>query len=302
MPIKPLKLTALVIIMLVAIPGFFRIDASQSVLSAPVYTFAPDSRIAAQSGSPTPGVATPTPIFTLPQSNMDACGIDCNPSEFLDETDLFLETFVNSEEQSIFQLSRNLVPAPTPVAIINARASSVPLYQQKQSLTCEEASVAMATRGKITEDQLLAILPRNENPFVGIRGSTNSAYSGSLNDYGVYAPPLQTALNKLGINNEASYRQPFANFKNWVVNHLRAGHPIVWWHTWKDKYQTPVMVKLSDGTSVKLVPYEHASVIVAASDKGITYHDPYDAKIRLVSWAAFQRSSGYFDNMAIVIY
>ena len=76
---------------------------------------------------------------------------------------------------------------------------------------------------------------------------------------------------------------------------------MIWWHTWQDSYQTPVMVKMSDGTSVKLVPYEHASVIIAANDRGVTYNDPYNATIRFVSWADFQRVSGYFDNMGLVI-
>jgi hypothetical protein len=52
---------------------------------------------------------------------------------------------------------------------------------------------------------------------------------------------------------------------------------------------------------VKLVPYEHAGVIVAANDRGITYHDPYDATVRFVSWADHRRVSAYFDNMALIV-
>ncbi len=71
------------------------------------------------------------------------------------------------------------------------RISNVPLYQQKQTLTCEEASAAMATRGAVSEAQLLAVIPHSDNPFAGIRGRTNSAYFGGLIDYGVYAQSLQ---------------------------------------------------------------------------------------------------------------
>jgi len=76
---------------------------------------------------------------------------------------------------------------------------------------------------------------------------------------------------------------------------------VIWWHSWQDSYQTPVVMKMSDGASVKMIPYEHASVIVAASDRGVTYHDPYDGTVRFVSWADHRRVSAYFDNMALVI-
>jgi hypothetical protein len=58
---------------------------------------------------------------------------------------------------------------------------------------------------------------------------------------------------------------------------------------------------MSDGASVKLVPYEHVSVVVGANDRGVTYHDPYDATVRFVGWGDFRRVSAYFDNMALAI-
>ena len=191
--------------------------------------------------------------------------------------------------------------AAAPISSINVHISNVPLYQQKQTLTCEETSAAMATRGAISEAQLLAVMPRSDDPFSGIRGRTNSPYYGGLTDYGVYAQGLQKGLSALGYKSQVLYGQSYDDFKNALLDNLGAGHPIIWWHTWQDTYQTPVMVKTWDGTSVKLVPYEHAGVIVAANDRGVTYNDPYDATVRLVSWADFRRVSGYFDNMALVI-
>ncbi len=183
----------------------------------------------------------------------------------------------------------------------DVRIPNIPLYQQKQTLTCEEASAAMATHGAISEAQLVAAMPRSENPFKGIRGRTNSAYFGGLTDYGVYAQGLQKGLTALGVKSQVLSGPSYDDFKNAILDNLRTGHPIVWWHTWQDTYQNPVIVKLSDGTSVKLVPYEHAGVIVAANDRGVTYHDPYDATTRFVAWADFRRVSAYFDNMALVI-
>lgn len=187
------------------------------------------------------------------------------------------------------------------VATPSIRVSNVPLYQQKQTLTCEEASVAMATRGAVSEAQLLAVMPRGDNPFFGIRGRTNSAYFGGLSDYGVYAQGLQKGLSALGFKSQVLYGQSYDDFKNALLDNLRAGRPVIWWHTWQDTYQSPVMVRMSDGSSVKLVPYEHAGVIVASNERGLTYNDPYDATVRFVSWADHRRVSAYFDNMALVI-
>lgn len=196
-------------------------------------------------------------------------------------------------------------PAPSIVpnnaASMNLRLADIPLYQQKQTLTCEEAAAAMATRGAISEQQLVAAMPRNENPFNGIRGNPNSAYYGGLVDYGVYAQGLQKGLTALNVKTQLLPGQSFDDFKNAVLDNLRAGRAIIWWHTWQDSYQAPVNVKMSDGKFVKLVPYEHAGVIVGANERGITYHDPYDATIRLVGWADFRRVSGYFDNMALAL-
>ncbi len=198
-------------------------------------------------------------------------------------------------------VAQSKTETPATTAAASVRAANVPLRQQKQTLTCEEASAVMAARGAFTEDQLLAVMPRSDNPFAGIRGRTNSAYLGGLTDYGVYASGLQKGLTALGVQSEILYGQSYADFKNAVWAHLRAGRPVVWWHTWQDSYQKPVPVKMADGATVKLVPYEHASVIVAADERGITYHDPYDATIRFATWETFRRVSAYFDNMALSI-
>jgi len=66
-------------------------------------------------------------------------------------------------------------PSAAPAATTNIRLTNVPLYRQKQTLTCEEASAAMATRGAITEAQLVAAMPRSENPFIDGRGRATIA-------------------------------------------------------------------------------------------------------------------------------
>ncbi len=208
---------------------------------------------------------------------------------------------VYAGQRLVIPSAPSAAPISVPAASTDIRIAGIPLYQQKQTLTCEESSAGMATRGAVSEAQVLAAMPRSDNPFVGIRGRTNSPYFGGLTDYGVYAQALQKGLSALGVKSQVLYGQSYDDFKSALLDNLRAGHPIIWWHTWQDSYQAPVIVKAADGSSVKLVPYEHAGVIVAANDRGISYNDPYDATMRFVAWADHRRVSAYFGNMALVI-
>lgn len=195
-------------------------------------------------------------------------------------------------------------PASAPAAASNAlnvRVNGIPLYRQQQTLTCEEAAAAMVMRGAFSEAQILRVMPRSDNPFNGIRGATNYPFFGGLANYGTYAQGLQKGLAALGRSSSVLYGQSFADFKNAVVATLNNGRGVIWWTTWRQTYQSPAWVKTASGERVKLVPYEHTVVIVAANQSGITYHDPYDASIRFTSWTIFQRVSAYFSNMALVV-
>ncbi len=185
---------------------------------------------------------------------------------------------------------------------INLRVAKVPAYRQQQTLTCEESAAAMATFGALTEKQIVAAMARSDNPFEGIRGETNYELIGGLTHYGTYAQGLQKGLTKLGRTSTTYYGQPYEKFKASILENLRQGRPVLWWTTWRESYQKPQWVKVSNGTSVPLTPYEHTVVIVAATDAGITYHDPYDGSVRFTNWANHQRTSRYFNNMALVVY
>lgn len=188
-----------------------------------------------------------------------------------------------------------------PNGSISASVSGIPRLHQQQTLTCEESAASMVLRGAVTEAQIVKVMPRSDNPFEGIRGSTNYPFYGGLANYGTYAQGLQKGLAALGHASTVMYGQSSAEFKNSIVANLTAGRGVIWWTTWRQVYQTPAWVKTSSGAKVKLVPYEHTVVIVAADNGGIAYHDPYDATLRYVSWITFQRVSAYFDNMALVV-
>ncbi|HZQ06163.1 MAG TPA: LysM peptidoglycan-binding domain-containing protein [Anaerolineae bacterium] len=213
----------------------------------------------------------------------------------------------------VFSGQRLLIPAPPNTSTESPNTSAinsgseitlrdVPKYRQQQTLTCEEAAAAMALRGALTEAQIVAAMPRSDNPFEGIRGATNFDLIGGLTNYGTYAHGLQKGLSKLGHPSTVYYGQPYDKFKESILENLREGRPVIWWTTWRESYQTTQWVKVSNGTSVPLTPYEHTVVIVAASERGIDYHDPYDGTIRFTTWANHQRTSSYFNNMALVVY
>ncbi len=185
---------------------------------------------------------------------------------------------------------------------IFARVENIPVYRQKQTLTCEESAASMAMRGALTEAQIVNAMPRSDNPFEGIRGNTDFELIGGLTHYGTYAQGLQKGLAKLGRQSTAYYGQPYENFKASVLENLKQGRAVIWWTTWRESHQRPQWVIVSSGIKIPLTPYEHTVVIVAANDKGVTYHDPYDGSVRFTSWANHRRTSGYFNNMALVVY
>ena len=191
--------------------------------------------------------------------------------------------------------SSALLPAAT------LRLTGVPLLRQKQTLTCEEAAAVMATRGRISESTLVRAMPRSANPFEGIRGRTNALVRGTLVDYGTYAQALQIGLKRLSIDSAVLYGQSYSAFKASIIAALKAGQPVVWWTTFHEQSQSPVRVQLSDRRYVKLVRFEHAGTIVGMNAKGFIYYDPVDGTVRSVSFAAHQRVSSYYDNMALVV-
>lgn len=200
-------------------------------------------------------------------------------------------------------------PAPAVNSPANAAAAGarvgprdIPVYKQKQTLTCEEAAAAMALKGAVTEAQLVAAMPRSDNPFEGIRGDTDHPLYGGLTHYGTYAHGLQKGLAKLGHPSTAYYGQPYATFKQTILDNLKAGRAVIWWTTWHESYQRPETVTLSTGVKITLTPYEHTVVIVSANDSGVTYNDPYDGTVRFTSWTNHERTSGYFGNMALIVF
>ena len=171
----------------------------------------------------------------------------------------------------------------------------VPLYAQWHTLSCEYASARMVTAfwgHEISEAQFIKDIPTDPNPHRGFRGNIDGD-GGWVDDYGVYAAPIANYLTTQGFETKVFYSD---------VNALKAeialGRPVIVWVTIALIYSTPVLKEV-DGSIVRLVPGEHAVVITGYDENGVYLNGPAAGIRAFFGWADFERTWGYFDNMAL---
>lgn len=173
---------------------------------------------------------------------------------------------------------------------------AIPLLKQQHSLTCESSATSMATRGQILESQLMSVMPRNPNPNLGFRGSPTGRQGTKLIDYGVYAAPLQQALVRFGFASSIiSY-----GFDRDIKSFVNRGWPVVAWVTYGLQKATPRLV-MHNGVQFVLVPHEHAITIVGYDNATLLANDPWTGTQVRYYWSEFNRSWGYFGNMALAV-
>ncbi len=173
---------------------------------------------------------------------------------------------------------------------------AIPLFHQQHSLTCESSAVSMATRGQVLENQLMNVLPRNANPNLGFRGSPTGQQGTKLIDYGVYAAPLQQALLRFGFASSViSY-----GFDRDIKAFINRGWPVVAWVTYGLQRATPRLA-MHNGVQFVLVPHEHAITIVGYDHATLLANDPWTRTQVRYYWSEFNRSWGYFGNMALAV-
>lgn len=172
----------------------------------------------------------------------------------------------------------------------------IPLMRQQHSLTCESSAASMATRGQLVESQLMSVLPRSWNPNLGFRGSPDGQQGTKLIDYGVYAAPLQGALQHFGYASTViSY-----GFDRDIKGFIKRGWPVVAWVTYALQKAAPRLVTRT-GVEFVLVPHEHAITIVGYDRRTVIANDPWTGHQVRYFWSDFNRSWGYFGNMALAI-
>ncbi len=203
-----------------------------------------------------------------------------------------------------------LTPTPTMPA---GRVLSVPVILQELPLSCEFAGMRMvsaALLGKAPdEDELIACMPRDPNPYRGFRGNPaayNHFADGTINweNYGAYAPAVAKALNNCvllrhGSEFEAqslrgvSYQQ--------VAQAVIDGYPVIVWVAKRETAETKTVGTPRD--PVQLVSGEHVWVVVGYHEDGsFDVHDPYPRKngeqvLRVHSFPNWE----LFDRMAVFV-
>jgi uncharacterized protein YvpB len=169
--------------------------------------------------------------------------------------------------------------------------------KQSHSLSCESSAASMAAQYHnvaLTEADVLAALPYNDNPYLGFRGNVDGP-TGGIGDYGVYAGPVQKILNNAGLQARAI---------EGVLERIRAalarGNPVIAWVTYDCQVGTPTTQVIGDQT-VTLVPYQHVVVLTGYDQDGMWANDPWDGQEDFYSNGDLRRAMSYFGNMALEV-
>lgn len=178
-----------------------------------------------------------------------------------------------------------------------AGAPDFPTHYQEHTLSCEYASLQIATTAlgdAVPEDTFLDLISAADNPHDGYRGDIDGPV-GQTDDYGVYAEPLADALEQVGYHGEVWYN-PDAGA---IQSELDAGHPtLVWIATHGD---TGFYDEDKAGNSFKLVPWEHVVVAYAYDESGIFVSDPGNGTLEHFTWEWFLEAWGVLDGMALSV-
>jgi uncharacterized protein YvpB len=174
---------------------------------------------------------------------------------------------------------------------------SVARQRQGHNLSCESSAASMAAQYHgvpLSESEVLAALPLNDNPHLGFRGDVDGP-TGGTQDYGVYAGPILELLNDRGL-----YALPVEGGLEGVKAAVARGNPVIAWVTYNCRPQTPTTTSI-DGQEVTLVPFQHVVVVTGYNSEGLWANDPWDGQEDFYSLADLERAMSYFGDMAIEV-
>jgi uncharacterized protein YvpB len=189
--------------------------------------------------------------------------------------------------------------ASTVKAPASALLQGYPQLYQQHALSCEAAVASMATGGRLSEQQILDRMPRNQNPYLGFRGNVDggqSLYNG-LQDYGIYAPPLARELQSFGYQAEAISGTTAPALLRQAIGVL--GQPVEVWITHYLGDYTAI-TGYASGQSFTLINGEHARLAIGYDAYGIHTLDPINGP-QYDSWAAFLGPWSRFNYMGIIV-
>jgi len=173
----------------------------------------------------------------------------------------------------------------------------VPVHQQEHSLSCEYASLQIATAAlgnEIHEDRFIPVVGKHANPHYGFRGNIDADYIFGTDDYGVYPEALAKALPTFGFTGEVFY-----GGTETLKAHLRAGTPVV---VWIDLGYDTSFTMMIEGEPVTMAPRSHVVVAYGFSSQGVLISDPDSSNPkRLIPWGDFNVMWSSMDQMALAV-
>jgi len=173
------------------------------------------------------------------------------------------------------------------------------LYQQQRALSCEFASVHIATVmlgspvSEYTFDDLVGV---NENPHLGYRGDIHGVW-GNTDDYGIYNEPLATALTGLGFTADAFYAD---GDRDMLTDALDAGMPTVVWLAMRGDVNS-FDVWDANGDRYQLTQWMHVMLAYGYDEEGVYLTDPGTAVYRFYAWDEFMGMWNVMDGMGLSI-
>lgn len=188
-------------------------------------------------------------------------------------------------------------PGPPPWAWVNDFVGQ----PQQYNLSCEIRSatdVANFWEIPVSEDTLIAMLPRSDDPNLGFLGDMN-APAGSLPPvgYGVYANPVAYLLRRAGLKAE-----PHRDFDlEKVKEELAQGHPVIIWGTYGMQQVEIQQWTTQLGRTVPVAQWEHSFVAVGYDENGIQLIDAYDATSQYYDYETFLNGWNLLNRMAVTV-
>lgn len=172
-----------------------------------------------------------------------------------------------------------------------------PTHQQEHSLSCEYASLQIATAAlgnAIAEDRFIPVVGLAANPHDGFRGNIDGVDIFGTDDYGVYPEAMAKALPTFGFTGDVFY----GGIDTLKAN-LKAGRPVV---VWIDLGFTTSFTMMIDGAPVTMAPRSHVVVAYGYSDEGVLISDPDSSTPkRLIPWSDFDAMWASMDRMALAV-
>jgi uncharacterized protein YvpB len=174
---------------------------------------------------------------------------------------------------------------------------TVARQQQSHNLSCESSAASMVAQYhgvNLSEAEVLAALPLNDDPDLGFRGNVDGP-TGTIRDYGVYSGPILEILNNNGLRAWA-----VQGGLNGIKAAITRGNPVIAWVTYDCLPSTPTTVEIG-GKAVTLVPNQHVVVVTGYNADGFWANDPWDGREEFYPNADMTRAMGYFGDMAIEV-